>query len=232
MIASIDKNLSSALRAKILYHAFDADQRYLREAEETANSAGFAHVATDVGELVRLGRILASDLRFDFITFTNTVHEVSPGVLAKVLVECVSRLTDRGCLFIYDMETVNPPELGAIPWTSTEFAEIVNALLGALGVNSYEPGVGHWQHSSTEGWNVQIHRHYLGVGATTILNACDSATAAVTRTMSELLNRKLLACEASLESLTRFGAETPAEEDAKSRLLHTYWSLSRARRGE
>jgi hypothetical protein len=55
-------------------------------------------IEREIGGFVR---ILPSGILFDFITLTNTVHEIEPIRLATVLVSCVGRLTSMGSLFIY-----------------------------------------------------------------------------------------------------------------------------------
>jgi hypothetical protein len=67
-----------------------------------------------VGELSDFDRILPSGVHFDFITLTNTVHEIEPSRLATLFVTCLGRLTDMGTLFVYDMDRIKPPELGAV----------------------------------------------------------------------------------------------------------------------
>jgi len=227
IVVALEENLSAAARAKIVYHAFDAEQKYLREAEKTALRLGLAGVHVKLGD-VRDFNSLAGNSSYDFVTFTNTAHEVRPAILAELLVDVVLSLTPHGCLFMYDMEFVNPPELGAIPWSSAEFVALATTLVSEFGATTYEPAIGRWRHSSTVGWNVQIHRHHLSISDDDARARRDQAVVALRDKMNGLLHAKLAACSESLESITRFGVETPDEEQEKVRQLYNFWSLKRA----
>jgi SAM-dependent methyltransferase len=133
IMLALEENLTPVARAKIIYNAYDADPRYLRETEKTASGLGFAAIKTKIGDLESFSLLADAAVVFDFVTFTNTAHEVRPSVLAKLLVDVVLRLSPRGYLFVYDMEYINPPELGAIAWSSAEFASIVKTLTKSLG---------------------------------------------------------------------------------------------------
>jgi SAM-dependent methyltransferase len=228
IIASLNKNLSEEARAKIEYWAYDIDQSFARETRRTAEELGFASLETSIGDLSDFDRILPSGVAFDFITLTNTVHEIDPSNLAAVLVNCVARLELGGSLFIYDMERVSPPELGAIPWNRDDVRRIILRMLSSMGVSSYRPEVGLWSHSSCNGWNVQLERQHFGLSRDAI-NA--NLKEAVTQTRSEvcnLLRKKLSICQKSLEALTICGPETSKEQEDNEQLLFEFWSLSRA----
>ncbi len=228
VLATLEKNLSEKARGKVHYFGYDVDQTYLRETERHALSLGLASVTAKIGDLQDFGLIVDEKRSFDFITLTNTVHEVRPVALASLLLESLSRLSETGCLFIYDMESIHPPELGAVPWTSAEFEAIISGLLDHLEIPNYLPEVGHWKHSSCEGWNVQVYRSHLGIDSDQLRSRLAASADATHEIILSLLSQKLAACRAALESLTRFGPRTKEEEDLKVQLLYTYWSLSRA----
>lgn len=228
IIAALDTNLSTIARAKISYLAYDVDQGYVRETERRASQLGLHSVETKVGDLSDFAVLVPETQRFDFITFTNTAHEVRPSVLAVLIVDCFIRLADDGCLFIYDMDTVKPEELGAVPWTGAEFQSILGALFGACGLMQYQPEVGRWKHSSCEGWNAQIHRDHVALTTKEFPGMRAIAVQSVADTMDALLKTKLQLCAEGLETLTRYGTETAEEVDAKSRHLYNFWALTRA----
>ena len=228
IIASLDENLSDAARRKIEYWAYDLDQNFARETRKTAESMGFGKLEIRVGDLADFDRVLQAEVSFDFITLTNTIHEIEPARLASLLVSCMGRLGDTGVLFIYDMETIKPPELGALPWNGDDVRRIVHRMLDALGASAYRPEIGRWNHKSCDGWNVQIHRQHLNVSRTDALTKNSEAVAKTRDEISRILARRLTECHASLETLTTCGAETAEEQDAKERLLYEFWSLSRA----
>lgn len=228
IIVSLDKNLSPEARAKVEFWAYDLDQDYARETRRTAEQLGFASLRTSIGDLSDFDRIIPSGTLFDFITLTNTVHEIEPIRLATLLVTCLRRLTDTGMLFIYDMERIKPPELGALPWNRDDMRHIVLRMLDALGASAYRPEVGLWNHRTCNGWNVQLERHHLGVSRDDAGQRIQAAIHDTRDEVTQLLRRRLSECRASLETLTVYGAETAEEQDEKERLLFEFWSLSRA----
>jgi len=228
IISSLDRNLSKEARAKVEYWAYDLDQDFARETRRTAEHLGFATLEVTVGDLSAFDRILPSNTLFDFITLTNTVHEIDPTRLATLLITCLRRLTDTGTLFIYDMERIKPPELGALPWSRDDIRRIVLRMLDALGASAYRPEVGLWNHRTTDGWNVQLERNHVGVSRDDAAQRTEAVVKETRDEVSQLLRCRLDACRASLETLTMCGAETAEEQDEKERLLYEFWSLSRA----
>lgn len=228
IIASLDSNLSSEARAKIEFWAYDLDQSYARETRRAAERLGLLSLQVAVGELSEFDRILPRSPRFDFITLTNTVHEVEPACLAPILGDCLSRLTDSGTLFVYDMDSVKPPELGAVPWKRDDVRRIVRRMLDALGSSTYHPEVGLWRHRTCDGWNLQLDRQHLGLTSDQVAKRLDDAVRETGRLVSELLRDRLVNCRTSLQTLTMCGAETAEEQEEKEQLLYEFWALSRA----
>jgi hypothetical protein len=228
ILQSLDTNLSVDARAKIDYLGYDLDQERLRQTEGAALRLGFASQAVKVGELIEFNHVLPVELRFDFITLTNTVHEIEPRALATLLVHCLGRLTDTGMLFVYDMDRLKPPELGAVPWNRDDVRTIVWRLLDDLGEAAYRPEVGLWSHRTCNGWNVQLERQHLGVSSEDLINRATGAILKTEKEILQILQRRLAECRAALEAVTKRGAETGSEEDEKQRLLFEFWALYRA----
>jgi len=86
ILVSLEDNLSAEARAKIDYWAFDLDQDYARETQKTAERLSFASLQSKVGDLSDFDQLLPTNARYDFITLTNTVHEIDPARLAGLLV--------------------------------------------------------------------------------------------------------------------------------------------------
>jgi len=228
IILSLDTNLSGQARGKISFCAYDIDQQYARETERAAARLKFADLRVHVGALSDFNQILPPAMRFDFITLNNTVHEIEPSHLAELLASCLGRLTNTGRLFIYDMDRITPHELGAIPWTRDDMRRIVHRLLDALGASEYRPEIGLWNHRTCNGWNVQIERHHLRVSPEQLLERAKDAVRAASEEILNLMRRRLSDCRSSLETLTKFGAQTEEEEREKEGLLYELWALSRA----
>jgi SAM-dependent methyltransferase len=227
VVAHLDKNLSLRSRSKLRYFGYDIDNGFARNADMTASKMGLADCEFAIGDLAEFHKHDKLAGPWDFITFTNAVHELRPHSLARILLEAIVRLDESGCLFIYDMETLASPELGAVLWTGSEFGELLGSVFHALGCSEYEPTVGSWVHKSCAGWNAQIHRKHLKLPS----NVIDSLESAVDKTVDSiagLLGRKLKNTKDALEGLTRYGPQNAAEEADKPRLLNDLWALTRA----
>lgn len=230
IISHLQKNLSETERQKIAYQGYDIDNSHSRTAAKTAESMGLAKYGFEIGEIDKFWQGNSTDGPFDFITLTNTVHEIQPRCLAEIFARCVERLSTNGRLFIYDMEKLPVLELGAVLWTAAEIKTILTALFRALGSNNYEPSVGTWTHKTCNGWNAQIIRSHMQLPE----KFYDRSAAAITVTstkITSLLELKLKVTKAALESLTRFGEETEEEASNKEGLLFQFWALSRALEG-
>lgn len=228
IIRFLDRNLSSTARSKIEYVGFDISSEYARETAQLAEGLGFRGQSLEVGELSKFKRIVGSDRTFDFITLTNTVHEVQPDALSRILLDGIISLTSEGVMFIYDMERISPPELGAVPWTRDEVQRIVFSLLENLGCRVYRPEVSQWTHRTVNGWNLQIDRRYIDVDQNSLHANMDQAQKATTDVIRDILAKRLRACVAALEAVTKYGAQTADEENTKDALLYEFWATSRA----
>lgn len=228
IIVSLEENLSTTTRAKIKYTGYDLNNKYAREAGKTASQLGFASFNTHVGDLSDFDKTIPADTLFDFITLTNTVHEITPIRLAGLLVHCIDRLTESGVLYVYDMERIKPPELGALPWSREDVRQIFYCVLNALGVTTYRPEIVRWSHSTCYGWSIQIHREHMGVAHSVTAGNRDVAVQRTQAEISLLLQARLNNCRGALESITVYGAETAEEQEDKERLLYEFWAISRA----
>lgn len=230
IISHLQKNLSETERKKIAFQGYDIDNSHSRTAAKTAESMGLAKYGFEIGEISQFWQRHSTGGPFDFITLTNTVHEIQPQCFAEILTRCVERLSTNGRLFIYDMEKLPVPELGAVLWTAAEIKTILTALFRSLGSEKYEPSVGTWTHRTCNGWNAQIIRSHMQLPE----NFGDRSVDAISTTaakITELLKLKLDVTKTALESLTRFGAETDEEASNKEGLLFQFWALWRALEG-
>lgn len=227
IIANLDKNISDTLRKKIRYCGYDIDNEHSRSAARLAAKMGLASSEFVIGELSRVSSQLPPQHTYDFITLTNTIHEINPHRLAEILLCCIERLAPTGRLYIYDMDRLPTPELGAVLWQASEIRSILSALVQSLGCSGYEPPVGQWKHKECNGWNAQIWREHL-VFADPIEAKRGEIVAATAAWVKKLLERKLKQTRQALESLTLFGAETGDEANAKEEFLYDFWALMRA----
>jgi hypothetical protein len=227
IISHLEKNLSSTERSKIIFHGYDVENSYSRSAEKIALSMGLAGYNFEIGQLSEFWQKKPARGQYDFITLTNTVHEINPTNFAELLTRCIEHLGENGRLFIYDMEKLPTDELGAVLWTAGEIKLILIHLCRCLGSPEYEPSVGTWVHRSCNGWNAHIIRPHMQL-PTNLNERCAEAIISTAAKVTELLRSKLEVTKGALESLTRFGGETAEEDFDKEGLLFQFWALSRA----
>jgi 2-polyprenyl-3-methyl-5-hydroxy-6-metoxy-1,4-benzoquinol methylase len=99
IIVHLDGNLTPAARGKISYHIYDVRAGYVSTTRRKADLLGFKSVSQTTDSLEKIDTHLNRRELFDFITFTNTVHELSPKLVASTLVSCVLMLKQKGSLF-------------------------------------------------------------------------------------------------------------------------------------
>ena len=228
IFSQLDGNISPKLRSKIIYCGYDMNLEYVRITEQRAKQLAFQEVTVKVGELPRFSDAFGYGLTFDFITLTNTIHEIEPNNLATILFDALARLSDHGLLFVYDMEQLQTPELGAVPWKSSEIETVVGTLLSSIGVENYVAPVGHWRHSTVGGWNLQIENEHVVREAPNFHLHREAALSAVSAKIRDILQTRLRVCTETLESLTLYGSATGTEKDQETASLYEFWALQRA----
>jgi ubiquinone/menaquinone biosynthesis C-methylase UbiE len=224
----LEKNVSSNFRSKIVYHGYDINNDYVRVTENAVSQLALQSVKVWVGELPVFSSLIDGDLTFDFVTLTNTTHEIEPHKLATILFDALSRLKDDGWLYVYDMEQLNPPELGAVPWKKSDIETVIGTLLSSVGVKKYQPAVSHWEHSTVDGWSLQIDMDHIIREAPSFRDHRQKTLTVVTTKVQEILETRLRDCKQTLESLTKFGSATGAEKGEGTAGLYEYWALQRA----
>jgi SAM-dependent methyltransferase len=161
IISQLNENLSNKHREKLSYFGYDINVDHTRAAERIALNLQLQNYDFFHGDLFNFNTIIPNEKRFDFITCTNTAHEFQPGAFATILLDSLVRLTQSGELFIYDMESLNTPELGALPWRSSEIGKLLNLVFEVLETEfRVHPSI--WSHTSCKGWTVTIQRQYIG----------------------------------------------------------------------
>jgi SAM-dependent methyltransferase len=227
IIAHLQKNLRPEERAKLILFGYDIDNDNTRHAQKLASSLDLRACDFAIGELSEFYRDNRTKGPWDFITLTNTVHEISPKALSAILVGAIERLSETGCLFVYDMDRLSTPELGAVLWTGPEASAILGTLCEALGCTAFKPPVGTWPHSSCNGWNANIQRSHMQLPPDW-RNRLGDAVHATSHCIETVLRHKRAEVSKALEGLTRFGPETEKERKDKEKLLYDFWAISRA----
>lgn len=227
IVAHLDNNLGSQARSKIELVGYDIENSYSKQAKRLAESKGLASCSFEVGALGNFWINQNTSGPWGFITLTNTTHEIAPNSLAEIFIRCIERLDENGCLFLYDMERLPNPELGAVPWSATEMQHILTILLGEMGCSTYKPEVGQWVHRSCRGWNAQLKRSHLGLPKD-FENRIPEALAKTNRVVAKLLAERLARANAALESLAENPPETGEEAEDKIALLYEFWAVYRS----
>ncbi|MCX7004775.1 MAG: hypothetical protein NTV22_16090 [bacterium] len=180
------------------------------------------------GDLGNFSKLVPPDRKFDFISCTNTAHEMHPGCFANLFLDSLLRLSDSGELFIYDMESLTNPELGALPWRSQEIGELINAAFDSL-QTAFRARPSAWQHSTCRGWSVTIQRHYIGVTSEAITAKREELAKRLEGMIDNLLNNRIRECGKVLESFCKYGADTAEDQNAKIGALYEFWALYHAK---
>jgi len=230
IISQLEQNVPEPeQRAKIGYHAYDIENQHTRISEKIARGLNFRGVRVEVGEMEHFEKIFPPQQRFSFISFTNTVHELRPAMIGSLLVALLLRLSDNGILYIYDMETLPLPELGAVPWDGDDFKKLLAGIFADLGCHAIPLLlVQRWEHTSCSGWSVNLHRNHLQISDDAIVANSDKAINGARTTIAQILTFRLQSTTEALEALTRFGPDNEEEKRRTTKLLYDFWSLQRA----
>lgn len=228
IIAQLDENLSPEHRAKLSYVGYDINSDFTRTAEKLAEGLGLQEVEFLHGDLSSFSKLVSSDRKFDFISCTNTAHEIQPGCFACLFLDALLRLSESGELFIYDMESLMTPELGALPWRKEEIDELINAAFDTLGT-AFRAHPSTWKHSTVRGWSVTIQRHYIDVTNETIVEKRNELSERLEGIIDQLLDSRLKECNKVLEAFCKYGTETAQDENDKVSALYEFWALHRAK---
>lgn len=228
IIAHLEDTLpDSNLRSQIHYLGYDVDNAYTREAERKAASLNLGSATVTVGQLDHFSNIISVDRQFSFVTFTNVIHELPPVLVGSLLLDLILRLKPDGKMYIYDMETLPEPELGAVPWDVNDVRRLLSFFYKELGAAVSPPMVPRWPHSSCSAWSVDFDRSKLDVSPEQFANLFPELKAKTSSFIEGLFKEKLERTVGELEEITKFGEQTGSEQKRKINLLFNYWSLSR-----
>lgn len=232
IIAQVQENVFSPnLRRKITYLGFDIEQNDARNTIVTAAKNELKDASVTIGDMADFPKLIDATKHFNLITITNTLHELRPRDLCSVLFEAAMRLMPDGVLYVYDMEALTPPELGAVTWNARDVSAIFLAIFGETGIKEDSLGLQRWLHSTTTGWSVQLTRANLLVDDNALAKLHDSAIHAGSDATKKIVTSKLADAERALEAITLARTELSEEEqESEQRNLRSFWSLSRALR--
>jgi len=226
IISQLGENLSVKQRKKLSYIGYDINVEHTRTAERMADSLQLSHYEFLHGDMSIFNNIVKPETKFDFITCTNTAHELQPGAFASLFLSSLKRLSNTGELFIYDMEHLTKPELGAIPWRNAEINTLLNSAFEELKTDFRVEPSG-WSHTSCKGWSVTIQREYINKTDNEIQKSQNCITGRLEREIDNILKKRLTECNHMLETFCRFGADTADDVAARQSSLYEFWALLR-----
>lgn len=229
ILAQLDENIPEPeIRGKISYQGYDVANENSRIAEKIASGLKLRAVEVKTGEMEDFSKVFPVERKFSFVSFTNTVHELRPQLIAALILDILLRLDAKGVLYIYDMEMLPVPELGAVPWDGDDMKKVLTTMFDELGCGKPALIVQRWEHSSCSGWSVNLHREHLQVTDQVIIQKAGAVVGKAAHVITDVLGNKLKTVSDALESLTRFGSENEEEMKQKTKLLYDFWSLERA----
>src|SRR5579862_192326 len=134
ILAQLAQNIPhEEMRAKIGYYGYDLKNEHCQAVEKLAKELGFRCVDIKTGEMAHFSNVFPIEQKFSFVSFTNTVHELHPQLIASLIIDIILRLAPDGTLYIYDMETLPIPELGAVPWDGADISKLLSSIAEQLG---------------------------------------------------------------------------------------------------
>lgn len=227
IISQLSENLTLDSRRKIVYQGYDINIEYSKLVTKTASTLNFDNFKVDIGDLSSFDSILPHDMTFDYITCTNVTHEIHPQKFFLIIWGAIKRLNDNGQLFIYDMESLANPELGALPLKGADIKRVFDTILKLAG-STFKVSPSTWTHRTCKGWSLVINRSYLDINSSSFDNNASEILMALRNEIQDVLNKKLEECTCVLKTLTMYGTETIDEEAQKQMALYEFWALHKA----
>lgn len=227
IISQLNENLTPENRKKIIYHGYDINVDYSKIVSRIADNLSFMDYAVHIGDLSSFDNILHTNIKFDFITCTNVTHEVHPQKFFEIIYGAIKRLNVNGLLFLYDMESLSNPELGALPLKANDIKRLIETILGTAG-SGFKASPSTWSHRTCKGWSLVINRNYLGVSNEELEKSTTNILDVLHDEIQTMLSKKIIECKQVLETFTSYGTETSDEEEQKMTSLYEFWSLHKA----
>lgn len=230
IISQLSENLTLEERKKITYHGYDINVEYSKLANRMASTLNFQKFKIDVGDLSAFDSVLSVDQSFDFITCTNVAHEIHPHKFLNIMLGAIRRLSANGQMFIYDMESLSNPELGALPLKGNDIKRLLDVILNYAG-SSFKASPSTWRHRTCNGWSLVINRSYLGASNENLEPNNPNISVPLQNEIKCMMSEKLDECKRVLETFTLYGTETSDEEEQKQKALFEFWALHRILEG-
>lgn len=227
IISQLNENLTIENRKKIIYHGYDINVDYLKIVKQISDKMEFMGSNVHIGDLSSFDDILPKDTIFDFVTCTNVTHEIHPQKFFEIIIGVLKRLNEDGQLFLYDMESLSNPELGALPLKANDIKSLIEVIFRTSG-SDFKVSPSTWTHRTCKGWSVVINRKHLGIENDEFEKYNAVIINNLNKEIQTMLANKLKECKQVLESYTTYGTETGDDEEQKVSALYEFWALNKA----
>ena len=227
IISQLRDNISLDNRRKIIYHGYDINSDYTKIVSQLAKNLNFCDFKVSNGDLSKFQYLLPDKVKYDFITCTNVTHEIHPRTFFEVIIGAIKLLNEHGQLFIYDMESLTNPELGALPLKSKDVGDLIDVVFKTAGI-SFKASPSTWTHKTCKGWSIVINRDYLEVENEVFEKQNDMIIKELYDSINSMLNKRLVECKQVLKTYTDFGIENSEDETQKISALYEFWAINRA----
>ena len=226
IISQLNENLTIENRKKIIYHGYDINVDYLKIVKQITDKMEFMGSDLHIGDLSLFDDILPKDTKFDFVSCTNVTHEIHPRKFFEIVIGVLKRLNEDGQLFLYDMESLSNPELGALPLKANDIKCLIEVIFKTVGSN-FKVSPSTWIHRTCKGWSVVINRKHLGIENDEFEKYNAVIINNLNKEIQTMLAKKLKECKQVLESYTTYGTETGDDEEQKISALYEFWALNK-----
>ncbi|TYQ15201.1 UNVERIFIED_CONTAM: methyltransferase family protein [Acetivibrio alkalicellulosi] len=231
IISQLKENLSDNNRKKIIYDGYDINVEFTKIASRIASNLELRQYRFNHGDLSNFAVVLGVEKEFDFITCTNVAHELHPNAFVSLVLDSFKRLTSSGQLFIYDMESLTTPELGAFPLRGNEITSLLNTIFECLNT-VYRVHASVWSHKTCKGWSIIINRAHISIENEIFDKEKKAITNKIKLKIDDIIQSRCKECVDLLTTYTIYGADTAEDEQLKLVALYEFWALHYARGGK
>lgn len=226
ILSKIDQIFHVNDRKKIFYCPFDGKKEFVIQAQQKALSLDIVSPKYIHGTFGSFRELISVDQKFEYVTLINCVHEIHPFFFPELIYDILLRLSPHGELFIYDMEALKKPELGAITWTANEVSNLMDSFKTHLEFST-TPISSCWPHASCVGWDATIIKKDIGISNDGLIAKRDYFLEKIKYDMVCVFKRKREQCNRMLEIYCENSPDSQEEQLYKAQHVYNFWGLSR-----
>ena len=227
ILANLDSHIEKSQCKKIHFFAYDSNESSIGVTKEIASKYNFGSINTKIAEVKDFCRHRDEYTKCDYITFINSIHEINPFQVMDVINECVLSLSEDGKIYIFDMENINPPELGAIPFFKTEIDRIIDYYFSIIKADS-KPQTSLWKYTNTNAWQLIIRRKFLRISNEDIIERYLQKRDELNGLIRSIIEEKKTLIATALDSMYEIGEKITSEDKDEERMsVYLYWAIKK-----